>query len=254
MRNPAPSRGDAPYRARYVNSIWLSGSTTSAVSFLLVTSLIFIMFPTFDLAVTRFFANAHSFPWSENPVLLAVRDANRRSIIYLLILMIMIIVLYAVKPLRFKFFQPHKAFFVILTFLIGPFLTVQFLKNFFARARPRSLLEFGGSAEFTPVWQYAAQCSRNCSFPSGEAATAAATLSVLILIPAKWRPVATAVIVPVLLFASFNRVMFGAHFLSDVIIAWGLMCCLMIWLWRRVSQNAQNIDYLIENMGRALIK
>ncbi len=50
--------------------------------------------------------------------------------IYLLILMIVMIVLYAVKPQKFKFFQPHKAFFVILTFLIGPFLIVQFLKNF----------------------------------------------------------------------------------------------------------------------------
>jgi len=249
MRNPAPRPGNVPYRLHSVNGIWLSRWTTPAVSFLLVSSSIFIMFPTFDLAVTRFFAKGHSFPWSENPVLLAVRDANRRALIYLLTLMIIMIVLYAVKPQRFKFFKPHQAFFVILTFLVGPFLTVQFLKNFFARARPRGLVEFGGSADFTPVWQYAAQCSRNCSFPSGEAATAAATLSVIILIPGKWRPIAVAVIVPVLLFVSFNRVMFGAHFLSDVVIAWGLMCCLMIWLWRRISQNAHNIDYLIENLG-----
>ncbi|OYR07943.1 phosphatase PAP2 family protein [Brucella grignonensis] len=254
MRNPAPGPGDVPYRAHHINSIWLSRWTTPAVSFLLISSLIFIMFPTFDLAVTRFFANGNSFPWSENPILLAVRDANRRAMIYLLILMIVMIVLYAVKPQKFKFFQPHKAFFVILTFLIGPFLIVQFLKNFFARARPRSLHEFGGSADFTPVWQYAVQCSRNCSFPSGEAATAAATLSVIILIPVKWRPIAVAVITPILLLASFNRVIFGAHFLSDVAIAWGLMCCLMIWLWRRISQNAQNIDYLIENLGRTASK
>lgn len=251
MRNTVSGPSDAPYRVDYINSIWFSGWTAPAVSFLLISSLIFIMFPTLDLTVTRIFANGRSFPLSESPILLSIRDANRRAMIYLLILMTIMIILYAVKPRKFKLFPPHKAFFVILSFLIGPFLTVQFLKNFMARARPRSLLEFGGSAEFTPVWQYAAQCSRNCSFPSGEAATAAATLSVIVLVPAKWRPIAVAFIVPILMFASFNRVMFGAHFISDVVIAWGLMGCLMIWLWRRISQNAQNIDYLIESLGAA---
>lgn len=254
MHNVVSSGSDISYRADVAQHRWLSAYATRAIGFLLASSLIFIMFPAFDLAVTRFFATGHTFPLSENSILLAIRNANRRAMIYLLVLMCVLIFLYALKPRKFKLFPPHKAFFVILTFLMGPFLTVQILKNFMGRARPRSLVEFGGSFEFTPVWQYAAQCGRNCSFPSGEAATAAATLAIIVLIPAKWRATSVAILTPILLFASFNRVMFGAHFLSDVIIAWGLMCCLMVWLWKRIANNAHNIDYLIENFGRRALK
>ncbi|MDR6434707.1 phosphatase PAP2 family protein [Brucella pseudogrignonensis] len=220
-----------------------------AITALLASSFLFIIFPNLDLAIIRIFANGHNFPLSENWILLAIRDANRRSMIYLLTVMIIFIALYSIKPHKFNFFRPHKAFFVILSFLIGPFLTVQLLKGFIGRARPRGLLEFGGTADFTPVWQYAAQCGRNCSFPSGEAATAAATLSLIILLPIKWRWIGFSVLTPTLIFASFNRVMFGAHFPSDVIVAWAIMCCLMTWLWQRITNNSEQIDSLIESLG-----
>jgi len=45
-------------------------------------------------------------------------------------------------------------------------------------------------------------------------------------------------------------VMFGAHFLSDVVIAWGLMLCLMIWLWQRIATHAERIDAAIARLGR----
>lgn len=221
---------------------------------LLASSFLFIIFPNLDLAIIRIFANGHNFPLSENWILLAIRDANRRLVIYLITIMIVFIALYAVKPQKFNFVRPHKALFVIMTFLFGPFLTVQLLKNFIGRARPRGLLEFGGTADFTPVWQYAAQCARNCSFPSGEAATAAATLSLIIILPIKWRWIGLCILTPILIFASFNRVMFGAHFPSDVIVAWAIMCCLMTWLWRRITNNSKNIDSLIESLGGQLTR
>ncbi|KYB45601.1 hypothetical protein AB664_37315 [Brucella anthropi] len=56
--------------------------------------------------------------------------------------------------------------------------------------------------------------------------------------------------VPVALFTAFNRVIFGAHFLSDVVIAWGLMLCLMIWLWQRIATHAERIDAAIARLGR----
>jgi len=70
-----------------------------------------------------------------------------------------------------------------------------------------------------------------------------------VLIPLRGRRISIALITPLLLFASVNRVLFGAHFLSDVVIAWGLMLCLMLWLWRKISENAQNIDELVESFG-----
>ncbi|QWK81357.1 phosphatase PAP2 family protein [Ochrobactrum sp. BTU1] len=242
LRKTSVHMGDA-------NTKSLPSWAPQVVFVLLVSSALFIMFPAIDLAVSRSFARGATFPLSDNLFLLAIRDANRRFMIYFLILMTLAIFLYALWPQRFKFVPPHKAFFVILTFLLGPLLTVQLLKHFIGRARPRSLFEFGGTADFTPVWQYAAQCSRNCSFPSGEAATAAATLALIVFIPVRWRFLSIALVSPVLLFASINRVLFGAHFLSDVFVAWGLMLCLMVWLWKKVSENARNIDDLIESFG-----
>lgn len=228
------------------STVWAN----QVLTILLLSSFIFILFPAFDLAVSRFFARGHAFPLSDHSLLLAIRDCHRRATIYLLSSMVGFTFLYAIHPHRFRHLPPHKILFVLLTFLLGPFLTVQALKNFIGRARPRSLIEFGGSAEFTPLWQVAGQCNRNCSFPSGEAATAAASLAVIVFVPKKWRRSALTMMLPVACFTAFNRVMFGAHFLSDVVIAWGLMLCLMIWLWQRIAAYAKRIDAAVANLGR----
>ncbi|MFN7027186.1 MAG: phosphatase PAP2 family protein [Pseudorhizobium sp.] len=41
---------------------------------------------------------------------------------------------------------------------------------------------------------------------------------------------------------SLTRVLHGAHFLSDVVIAWNVMLVLAILLWRLFSRNAPQID------------
>jgi membrane-associated PAP2 superfamily phosphatase len=209
---------------------------------LLVTSLLFVMFPSLDLAVTRYFAHGSTFPLSQNDVLVAVRDVNRRLFIYVLLGVAAMALLHAYRPRRYAVCEPHKCLFVLLTFLAGPLITVQALKLLIGRARPRNIVEFGGTADFTPVWQFAAQCGHSCSFPSGEAATAAALLSVLVLVPTNWRQRCATILLPILIFISLNRVVFGAHFLSDVVIAWGLMLWVMNVLWRFISNRSEAID------------
>lgn len=224
-------------------------STQLLVRSVLAASFILVIFPSVDLNISRIFADGHGFPLSENPFLKAVRDLNRQGLIYLLPFMVLAIGLHAFLPRKFSFCPPHKALFVLLSFMLGPLITVQLLKNTIGRARPREIVEFGGTADFTPVWQYAAACRHSCSFPSGEAAVAAATLSLIVFAPSQWRAIATAVAVPVLFFVSFNRVIFGAHFLSDVIVSWGLVLCLMMWLWRRISSQATAIDNGVKQFG-----
>lgn len=226
-----------------------SRPTQFVVRSILAASFILVVFPSVDLTISRVFADGHGFPLSENPFLKTVRDINRQGLIYLLLFMVLAIGLHAFLPRKFSFCPPHKALFVLLSFLVGPLVTVQFLKNTIGRARPREIVEFGGTADFTPVWQYAAACRHSCSFPSGEAAVAAATLSLIVFAPLQWRSVATVVAVPILFFVSFNRVIFGAHFLSDVIVAWGLVLCLMMWLWRRISSQAMVIDNGVKQFG-----
>ncbi|OYR12653.1 PAP2 superfamily protein [Brucella rhizosphaerae] len=144
--------------------------------------------------------------------------------------------------------------FVILTFILGSGVLVQGLKLIIGRARPRHLIEFGGTAHFTPAWQLAGVCRHSCSFPSGESSVAAVMLSLLVLVPPRFRVPSAIVLVPLLALISLNRVFMGAHFLSDVVIAWTLVLGLMLWLWPRLMLNADTIDNWVRLKGKGLRK
>lgn len=93
------------------------------------------------------------------------------------------------------------------------------LKDFWGRARPSQILEFGGTAQFTRAWEMADQCNQNCSFVSGHAGMAACTALLAILLPPKFRPPYLCAAILFTAAAGFMRMGLGAHFLSDVLIA-----------------------------------
>lgn len=212
------------------------------------SSFVFVVFPKLDLAIARLFAHGHVFWLAENPWLRVVRDVARQSQPYVLGTMAVIIVLHVFLPRRLRFCAPHKPLFVLLSFAAGPLLVVQTLKVAIGRVRPRDLIEFGGTADFTPVWQFSAACTRNCSFPSGEAAAAAAALSLLVFVPAGRKWIAVVILVPCLLFVAFNRVIFGAHFLSDVVLGWLLTMFAMAMIWRWIEANSRVIDRYVTRL------
>jgi lipid A 4'-phosphatase len=99
------------------------------------------------------------------------------------------------------------------------------LKAHVGRARPDSLAEFGGSAEFTPPWQVVGECARNCSFTSGEVAMAAglAIPAVVILWPHLTRDRARVLTIlaafAYVVVTSLLRIGLGRHFLSDAVFS-----------------------------------
>jgi lipid A 4'-phosphatase len=114
---------------------------------------------------------------------------------------------------------------IVLLFLLAPGLLVNgLLKEFWGRARPRDVREFGGGLDFSPPFQMVSECFTNCSFVSGEAALVTATSVGLFLAfrgdihPAFRLPFIAAVLA---LFAvgAGMRVASGGHFASDVIFA-----------------------------------
>ena len=214
-------------------------------------SCLFMIFPMIDLTVSRWVAKGAVFVLAEQPLLKALRDFSRQCAIYVISLMPLLLALQVFLPARYRFCQPHKPLFVFLSFLVGPVLVVEPLKLLIGRARPRELLEFGGNADFTPVWQFAATCTRNCSFPSGEASAAAAALSLVIFIPAKLRWRAAIVLAPCLLVIAFNRVLFGAHFLSDVTLGWLFTMFAMVALWRWIEPRSTVIDRFFFKIKRS---
>ena len=241
------SAGSGQMRPRQLQAT--ADSEFAVIGMLIVwTSFVFVVFPKLDLAVARLFAHGHAFWLVENPWLKAVRDIARQSQPYIVGAMAVTVVLHVFLPRRLRFCPPHKPLFVLLSFAAGPLLIVQTLKVAIGRVRPRDLIEFGGTADFTPVWQFSGACSRNCSFPSGEAAAAAAALSLLILVPARRRWIAAAIMVPCSLIVAFNRVIFGAHFLSDVMLGWLLTMFAMAMIWRWIGANSRAIDRYVTRL------
>jgi lipid A 4'-phosphatase len=120
--------------------------------------------------------------------------------------------------------------YLILVLALGPGLLVNtILKDNWGRARPETIMEFGGVETFSPAFVMSSSCDRNCSFVSGHSA------------------MAFYVMVPGFLFRRFKKQIFGlgfvygsavglvriiqgGHFLSDVVfsfffvfmVAWGM--------------------------------
>lgn len=206
-------------------------------------SIVFSAAPELDLLTSRLFWHAENgFDAGKNPILIALRDINR----YLPWILIgnaiaLLIANYFLGSMR-HLAQPHKLLFLITFFAVGPGLGVGAIKAIVGRARPRALEEFGGSAIFTPPWDLSDQCMRNCSFISGEASSAFALLTLVVFVKPEYAKIYIGVIGVLAAAFSFNRVVFGAHFLSDVVIAWSVMWILAVLLWRMFARNALQID------------
>jgi lipid A 4'-phosphatase len=130
--------------------------------------------------------------------------------------------------------DPRKWLFLVLCLSIGPGLLANLvLKDQWGRARPKHVVEFGGTKRFTPAPMPADQCRRGCSFVSGEAATAFVPFYAAAAIVPQWG--ATLVVAGTIsgLVAGFLRIALGAHFLSDVVFA-GLFMALTVLALRRL--------------------
>jgi lipid A 4'-phosphatase len=110
--------------------------------------------------------------------------------------------------------------FLAVCLAVGPGIIANImLKDHWGRARPKQVVEFGGTKAFTPPLVPSNQCSRNCSFVSGEAASIFMPLYAAGLLLPQWSGALFVCGTLLGLAAGLVRVSQGAHFLSDVIFA-----------------------------------
>ncbi|NHB77393.1 phosphatase PAP2 family protein [Rhodobacter calidifons] len=201
---------------------------TLLIAFLLVfvtVQTLFAAFPGIDLAVSALFADgSRGFPWTMGiapDINLAVRRLGEVATLLLLLG-----ILYGltsgktprdhVRLLAYPFLCVALASGVVVNVL---------LKSHVGRARPVTLADFGGTAQFTPPWQVVEECARNCSFVSGEVALAAglAIPTIVILWPhltrTHSRVLAVGLAAAYILLTATLRVGLGRHFLSDVVFS-----------------------------------
>jgi len=205
-----------------------------ALGGLAALSLLFMLFPAIDLTVAAlFFAAGSGFLHERLAAVEIIREAGRAVERMFALASILPLLIKLLAPDRPLLLAPRASLFVLASFLIGPGLIVNgILKKYWGRARPRDIVEFGGDAVFTRAWQIADQCAGNCSFVSGEAASAFWLVSLAFIVPAAWRGATIAATLAFAAIVSATRIAMGGHFLSDVLIAWIITLLVMLALNR----------------------
>jgi lipid A 4'-phosphatase len=118
--------------------------------------------------------------------------------------------------------QGRTVCYLLLVLVLGAGLIVNVaFKDHFGRARPRDIVEFGGSKRFTPAFVISDQCERNCSFSSGEGAGAFFALALARALSRRRAALAAGAAFGVVV--SVARIASGAHFFSDAVVSFFVM-------------------------------
>jgi lipid A 4'-phosphatase len=210
---PLPAQARlAPYPPAFAGMDRFACITFLAI---LLPALTIGLFPQVDLAVAGwFYTPGHGF--FTTPLLDAVHHWAPNSLIAAAILAA--VILAAKRAMSWK-----GALFVALCFLIGPGLFVNgALKEYYGRARPVQVEQFGGAAHFTSALVPAHECAHNCSFTAGDPACGFTLITFALLFPRR-RKALTALALAAGGGFGLLRIAQGGHFLSDVLFT-GAVC------------------------------
>jgi membrane-associated PAP2 superfamily phosphatase len=203
-----------------------------ALSLALVIALLFGLYPELDLKLAALFYDRQtgSFPLKLNSAAGLVRDAAMWIAWGLAAPAIAALIVKLVRPDRPLIMSGRALVFLLATLTLSAgVLTNLTFKAYWGRPRPVLVTEFTGDLPFVAWWDPRGGCTRNCSFFSGEGATAFWTLAPAALAPPTWRPLAYGAATVFGVVTSGLRMAFGGHFFTDVAIA-GLVTFLVIWL------------------------
>jgi membrane-associated PAP2 superfamily phosphatase len=205
-----------------------------ALTIAAVAAVVFAVFPELDLKAAGIFypvrMGEFAFAWRLSPKLILVHDIALKAGFVLLIPCVLAILAKLFLPSWRMLVSPRAAVFLIVTMLLGPGLLVNVgLKDHWGRPRPIDVMQFGGPDRFVSWWDPRGACPNNCSFVSGDVATAAWTFAPAALVPSPWQPLAFGAAFALTAFMSVVRIMAGGHFPSDTIFA-AIFTYLLIWL------------------------
>jgi membrane-associated PAP2 superfamily phosphatase len=203
-----------------------------ALGIALIVGLLFGIFPELDLKLAALFYDpaTKSFPLKLDALAAFSRDAAMWVAWALALPALIAIVVKLLRPDRPMLIPGRTAVFLLVTILLSAVvLTNLTFKSHWGRPRPVVVTQFNGPWEFVPWWDPRGECGRNCSFFSGEGATAFWTFAPAALTPPAWRPLAYVAAGLFGVTTSVLRMAFGGHFFTDVAAA-GLVSFLVIWL------------------------
>jgi lipid A 4'-phosphatase len=222
-----------------------------ALALALVTGLLFGIYPELDLKLAALFYDpaTKSFPLKLDSTAAFARDVAMWLAWAMALPAIIALIAKFVRPDRRLLMSGRAIMFLLVTLTLsaGIFTNLGF-KSYWGRPRPVVVTQFGGTEAFVAWWDPRGTCGRNCSFFSGEGATAFWTYAPAALAPPPWRAAAYLGATLFGVTTSVLRMAFGGHFFTDVATA-GLVTFLLIWLthgyiyrWPRTRLTDEDVD------------
>jgi lipid A 4'-phosphatase len=229
-----------------------------ALALALIVGLLFGIYPDLDLKLAGLFYDpaTKSFPLKFNTLAAIARDGAMWIAWGLALPPLVALIVKLARPERPLLMSGRAIVFLLITLLLSAgVLTNLTFKSYWGRPRPVTVTQFNGTAPFVAWWDPRGTCGRNCSFFSGEGATAFWTYAPAALTPLPWRPLAYAAATVFGVTTSGLRMAFGGHFFTDVAIA-GLVTFLVIWLahgyiyrWPSTRLTDERIDAALTRFG-----
>jgi lipid A 4'-phosphatase len=189
---------------------------------ILATSFFFLVVPNVDLWFSGlFYQPGYGFPFGRLPASMGLRAVGNDLTAVAAVGLVVALLVKLALPMMPSLVAPRDALFILGTLLVGPGLIVNLIfKDHWGRPRPVMLEAFSSAQPFVGAWHMSDACTSNCSFVSGEASSAIWLVTLIVLLPPRWRATAVKVLIGLAIALSLNRIAAGGHFLSDVLLAW----------------------------------
>ena len=242
---------------------WRSDPLILSALFILLASVVFLAFPPLDLWMSGLFYDSArgGFYLANQPALILLRRSSGFFMIAICVAVIVSIVLKLARPDRASLIPPRASILMVSTLALGPGLVVNLiLKDHWGRPRPAQIDLFGGTVPYVDVWRITDYCATNCSFVSGEGSSAIWLVVVALVAPKRWQIPLAIVIGAYSVALSLNRIAFGGHFLSDVLLSWGVTALIIAFVHRLLYVDPPpaltnvNLDAALARAGRALTR
>jgi membrane-associated PAP2 superfamily phosphatase len=222
-----------------------------ALALALVIGLLFGIYPELDLKLAALFYDpaTKSFPLKADSTAAFARDGAMWLAWAMALPAIVALAVKLLRPDRRLLMSGRAIVFLLMTLTLsaGIFTNLGF-KSYWGRPRPMWVTQFNGPDQFVPWWDPRGSCDRNCSFFSGEGATAFWAYAPAALTPPPWRALAYAGATVFGVTTSVLRMAFGGHFFTDVATA-AIVTFLVIWLahgyiyrWLRTRLTDEDVD------------
>lgn len=199
----------------------MSRLTLVMLASMVACGLVFSVYPELDLLVSGAFFNAEQgFVGDHNALIQAIYKGVPLMSRAIMIGLFIAIFAYGFQRCATGRRRRIQVAYLLGALALGPGLVIDVaLKDYWGRARPAKVQEFGGTKTFTPALVPTDQCHNNCSFVSGHASAGFYLVSLGFLGGAAARRRWTLIGLAVGAAFGFGRITQGGHFLSDIVFS-----------------------------------